>query len=63
MDSQYFPWLFFPAVGAIIGAVTNQIAIKMLFRPYREIRVGGMRLGEPTRDLIANVDQSNTTQR
>lgn len=40
------PWnfLLFPIVGAAIGALTNQIAIKMLFRPYREIRVGGLRL-------------------
>lgn len=40
------PWnfLLFPVVGAAIGALTNQIAIKMLFRPYREIRVAGVRL-------------------
>jgi uncharacterized membrane protein YheB (UPF0754 family) len=40
------PWNFvlFPLVGAAIGALTNQIAIKMLFRPYREVRVGGVRL-------------------
>ena len=40
------PWnfLLFPLVGAVIGALTNQIAIKMLFRPYREIRWAGMRL-------------------
>ena len=40
------PWNFvlFPVVGAVIGALTNQIAIKMLFRPYREIRIGGQRL-------------------
>ena len=36
--------LLFPVVGAVIGAVTNQIAIKMLFRPYRELRVAGWRL-------------------
>lgn len=40
------PWSFllFPVVGAVIGALTNEIAIKMLFRPYREIRIGGVRL-------------------
>lgn len=40
------PWnfLLFPVVGAVIGALTNQIAIKMLFRPYRELRVAGVRL-------------------
>lgn len=40
------PWnlLIFPVVGAIIGAVTNQIAIKMLFRPYTPILVFGQRM-------------------
>ncbi|MDR2719020.1 MAG: DUF445 family protein, partial [Treponema sp.] len=33
-----------PVAGAIIGFVTNAIAIKMLFRPLREIRVFGLRL-------------------
>lgn len=41
MDTSF---LLFPAIGAAIGALTNQIAIKMLFRPYREIRVFGVRL-------------------
>jgi uncharacterized membrane protein YheB (UPF0754 family) len=39
--------LFFiipPAAGAVIGYVTNAIAIKMLFRPLKEIRVFGIRL-------------------
>ena len=33
-----------PAVGAVIGYVTNDIAIKMLFRPHRAIYVLGHRL-------------------
>jgi uncharacterized membrane-anchored protein YjiN (DUF445 family) len=33
-----------PAAGALIGFVTNVIAIKMLFRPLKEIRVFGIRL-------------------
>jgi hypothetical protein len=39
--------LFFaipPLAGALIGFVTNVIAIKMLFRPLREIQVWGIRL-------------------
>jgi uncharacterized membrane protein YheB (UPF0754 family) len=38
--------LFFipPAIGAVIGYVTNSIAIKMLFRPLKEIRIFGVRL-------------------
>ena len=41
---EWLSFLIFPLVGAMIGAVTNQIAIKMLFRPYKEIRVGKWRL-------------------
>ena len=33
-----------PVIGAIIGYVTNWIAVKMLFRPRREIRIFGKRL-------------------
>ncbi|HEY9697469.1 MAG TPA: DUF445 family protein [Trichocoleus sp.] len=33
-----------PIVGGIIGYFTNDIAIKMLFRPYRPIYIGGRRL-------------------
>jgi hypothetical protein len=33
-----------PAAGAIIGFITNVIAIRMLFRPLKEIRLFGMRL-------------------
>ena len=37
-------FIVFPLVGAAIGAVTNQIAIRMLFRPYRTIHIGRFRL-------------------
>lgn len=39
-------WLFVgpPVVGGIIGYFTNDIAIKMLFRPYRAIYVGDRQL-------------------
>lgn len=37
-------FLIFPAVGAAIGALTNQVAIKMLFRPYRPVRIGQWQL-------------------
>ncbi len=33
-----------PLVGAVIGYVTNWIAVKMLFRPRKEIRILGVRL-------------------
>ena len=38
------PWLIPPLVGAVIGYVTNLVAIKMLFRPLNEVRVFGIRL-------------------
>ncbi len=31
-------------IGAVIGGMTNSLAIKMLFRPYKEIRIGGWRV-------------------
>ncbi|XHX80009.1 MAG: DUF445 domain-containing protein [Stenomitos frigidus ULC029] len=39
-------WLFIapPVVGGIIGYFTNDIAIKMLFRPYKPLFVGGRQL-------------------
>jgi uncharacterized membrane protein YheB (UPF0754 family) len=39
-------WILFapPVVGGIIGYFTNDIAIKMLFRPYRPIYVNGKQL-------------------
>ncbi len=33
-----------PLIGALIGFVTNYIAIKMMFRPYREVYIGKWRL-------------------
>ena len=37
-------WILPPLVGAIIGYITNAVAIKMLFRPLREIRLFNARL-------------------
>ena len=37
-------WLIPPVVGALIGYITNAFAIKMLFRPLKEIRISGFRL-------------------
>lgn len=37
-------WLLPPLVGALIGYITNAVAIKMLFRPLRAIVVLGIRL-------------------
>ena len=38
------PWILPPLLGAIIGYVTNRIAIKMLFRPLTPKRFLGVRV-------------------
>lgn len=37
-------WVFEPFIGALIGFLTNYVAILMLFRPYDEKRVFGKRI-------------------
>jgi uncharacterized membrane protein YheB (UPF0754 family) len=37
-------FLLFPLVGAVIGAVTNHLAIRMLFRPFRPWHAMGMQV-------------------
>lgn len=41
---SWLPWLMPPLLGALIGYVTNYIAIRMLFRPLRPWRLFGFRL-------------------
>ena len=40
----YAPFIVGPLVGAVIGYFTNYLAVKMLFRPYREKRLFGKRI-------------------
>jgi len=40
----WLPWLMPPLLGALIGYVTNYIAIRMLFRPLRPWHLFGVRL-------------------
>ena len=42
--SGWLPWVLPPLVGAMIGYVTNALAIRMLFRPFRERRIFGIRV-------------------
>jgi uncharacterized membrane protein YheB (UPF0754 family) len=37
-------WLAPPVIGALIGYITNAVAIKMLFRPLNPVRLFGVRL-------------------
>lgn len=44
MTDTLLPFLLFPAVGALIGALTNQLAIRMLFRPYEPVYIGSWKV-------------------
>ncbi len=33
-----------PLIGGLIGLITNSLAIKMLFRPYKELKIAGLRI-------------------
>ena len=44
MESSYLQFIILPFVGAMIGAVTNELAIRMLFRPYKKKYLFGMSL-------------------
>jgi uncharacterized membrane protein YheB (UPF0754 family) len=41
---RVLPWVAPPLLGAVIGYVTNDIAIRMLFRPLTEKRLFGLRI-------------------
>jgi uncharacterized membrane protein YheB (UPF0754 family) len=42
--TEVLPWVLPPLLGAVIGYVTNAIAIRMLFRPLTAVRFLGVRL-------------------
>jgi uncharacterized membrane protein YheB (UPF0754 family) len=41
-----------PLLGGVIGYATNRLAVKMIFRPIRPIRIGGRRFGFRVQGLI-----------
>jgi uncharacterized membrane protein YheB (UPF0754 family) len=41
---KILPFLFYPFIGALIGWGTNTIAIWMLFHPYEEKRIWGIKI-------------------
>lgn len=41
---EYLKYIMPPLIGAVIGYVTNWIAVKMMFRPLKEIRIGKFKL-------------------
>lgn len=41
---EYLKYIMPPLIGAVIGYVTNWIAVKMMFRPLKEIKIGKLKL-------------------
>ena len=41
---HWLPYVLPPLIGALIGAVTNDVAIRMLFRPYAARHIGKWRV-------------------
>ena len=37
-------WFAIPAIGGVIGYLTNRLAVKMIFRPIKPINILGFRL-------------------
>lgn len=37
-------WLLIPAVGGLIGYITNRLAVKMIFRPIKPVNILGFKL-------------------
>lgn len=44
MEIPLATWLAIPAIGGVIGFVTNWLAVKMIFRPVRPVHILGLRL-------------------
>ncbi len=47
LPSEFLPYVKFvtpPIIGAFIGYLTNRVAIRMLFRPLKAWRIGGLRV-------------------
>lgn len=44
MGKYIFDFVLMVSIGGLIGWITNFIAIKMLFRPYREINIFGFKI-------------------
>jgi uncharacterized membrane protein YheB (UPF0754 family) len=59
MAPTLWTWIAIPAVGGVIGYVTNWIAVKMIFRPIRPVNVLGIKVqglvGRRQKDLAESI--------
>ncbi len=59
MVPTLWTWITIPAIGGVIGYVTNWIAVKMIFRPIRPVSVLGIKVqglvGRRQKDLAASI--------
>lgn len=44
MEITLSTWLAIPAVGGVIGYLTNRLAVKMIFRPIKPVNVLGLKI-------------------
>jgi uncharacterized membrane protein YheB (UPF0754 family) len=44
MEITLATWLLIPAVGGLIGYVTNRLAVKMIFRPVKPVNILGLKI-------------------
>jgi uncharacterized membrane protein YheB (UPF0754 family) len=59
MPPGLLPWLVIPLVGALIGYLTNRLAVRMIFRPIEPVNVLGLRfqglIGRRQPDLARSI--------
>jgi uncharacterized membrane protein YheB (UPF0754 family) len=44
LNIEFLKYILPPLIGAVIGLLTNHLAIKMLFRPFKPVFIFGLRL-------------------
>lgn len=59
MPPGYLPWIIIPLIGGVIGYVTNHLAVRMIFRPIRPVKILGFRvqglIGRRQPELAASI--------
>lgn len=59
MTPTLWTWITLPAIGGVIGYVTNWLAVKMIFRPIRPVNVLGIKVqglvGRRQRELAESI--------